>query len=398
MDEFKKDILYKIKYIENMIINTKRNNHNNKLFYILNENIDSILENDIKNINNISKTKNKNGFKNLPVEIIENIFDYIDINLLFNIKYLCKKLNHIIDNYLEKHIYYSFVFKINKYNISKSFYQKIICNNCKNILSSSCKKCKIKKCEYKYKNIKNVEIKIVENYSYKDELMVKQSNEFIDIIKEVYNNSNIYNLRLIIDSYNYTTYKNKKDFENIFVYIIRLTFNETKNKVELLSCNEINEEIYIKNSKLKYLNVPNTISNLRLEMKNLLNLEIYKSSKDNNIFNFIDYINNFSLNVKVIKINSDLLKEFKYLEKINSKIKTLSIICNCINENEIIEDLQEILYVNKSIKNIKFDNINEKLIKKLNNNNCIDRIFIDEKYKNKKYINKYKKVYIEKTE
>lgn len=57
MEEIKNNILLKIKKIENIILNTKINNHNNHKFYILDKNINSILENDIEIIKNISEKK-----------------------------------------------------------------------------------------------------------------------------------------------------------------------------------------------------------------------------------------------------------------------------------------------------------------------------------------------------
>lgn len=347
----------------NIIVNTKINNYNNCIFY------------------------------NFPKKVIENIFDYIDINSLLKIKYLNKKLKLLIDDYIEKHMYFSFVFKINKYDISKHFYIKVFCNKCKYFINPSCKKCMIKKCKYKFKNLKNIEIKINENYNHKKELMMKQSSVFLEIIKEIYNNSNIYNLRLVIDSYNYTTYKNKEDFEKLFRYIIKLVLNNTKNKVEILSCNEIKKEVYIKNNTLKYLIIPSTISKLRLKIPNISEIEIYGSSEENNILKFIDYVNNFSSYIKRIKINYKVLKEIKYLNKINSDLKTLSIIFNkYVNEDNIFTDLYEILSKNKMIKNIELSHINEKIVKTINNIDYIENIFIDEEFKVKKYIKKYNKV------
>lgn len=147
----------------------------------------------------------------------------------------------------------------------------------------------IKKCEYEIKNLKNIEIKIITNYQHIKERLIQQTPIFIEIIKEIYNNTNIYNLRFIIDSYEY--------FEIIFKYII-LVLNNTKNKIEIFLGNETKREMFINNVTLKYLLIQTNIKN------NISEIEIYWTSEENKIFELIDYFNKFSYYIKRMKVNN----------------------------------------------------------------------------------------------
>lgn len=396
MDENKSNILLKIKEIENTIANTKITNCNKHLFHILNVSIDNILKNDIYFIK--KSNEDKIYFDDLPIEILENIFNNIDMELLFKMKCLNKKLKSIIDGYINRNICYYFEFRIGKYNISKNFYMKITCKKCKSdfIDAFNCRKCKFKKCEYKYKNIKNIEIHIFREVNHYLGLMIRYSYKYINIIKEIYNNSNIYNLRLKVDTFNYTIYENREKFENIFTNIIKLVLTKTINKVELVSHNEINKETYIENKKLKYLAVHPCFHNLRLKIENISEINIYKTNKAyDEILHFINYINCFSFNIKYIEISHKLLKELSHLEKINSNLKKLYIIVDVDTSEKILaKDLYDLSSKHKSIKNIELSRTNERFIKPINKIDYIENIFVNKEFKSKKYIKKYKKIKI----
>lgn len=304
MDDIKNNILFKIKEIEDAIINTNTCNETKPLLYILENNINNILNNDIKVIKRINNSKKeKNYFEILPIEIINKILSYINIEILFKINFLNRNIKIIIDEYIKNNINYSLEFKINKTNIYKKLYMKIYCSKCNNIFNGylkgyinnviNCNFCKIKEYNYNiYPKIKNFEIKFINNTLVDSKLI---NNEIINNIKEIYNLSDVYNTCLMMDGYSYSKFEDNQSFDKSFECIIKMILENTKYKIKIITPKSINKEIYIKNETLKYLSIPDRFTNLRLECKNLLEIQMYETLQLKPIDIFIEYMLIFSL-------------------------------------------------------------------------------------------------------
>lgn len=70
------------------------------------------------------KILNNKTFNFLPLEIIENIFLYIDITKLFKLRKVCKYWAKIINNLINKHINVIVNLDINKFEIYFNFQYK----------------------------------------------------------------------------------------------------------------------------------------------------------------------------------------------------------------------------------------------------------------------------------
>lgn len=220
-----KEILRKIKIIENLIKNEKQNEKLDDNHYYILEEINTRLDDIIDNkVNKIIKSKNINigEFKKIPIEILKKIFCFIEIKQLFNMKLVCHLFNELIDEHIKENITYCLIIDSNK-NIRRSLYMTVQCDKCKDInnnyinekiicnkIKSLGCKCKYNICEYNSRFVKNLEIKYIPGYLYDNYYYTNDKNETIkkdttiyfledlNYIKHIYDTSKINNSRFFL--------------------------------------------------------------------------------------------------------------------------------------------------------------------------------------------------------
>lgn len=142
------------------------------------------------------------------------------------------------------------------------------------------------------------------------------------------------------------------------------------------------------------ITLPHGLLKYKLNLPNINYVQIYNCYEKTN-FNdykkFIDYIFNFSLELKEIAIENKTLMYFNDSIFQNRHINTLKIIIKSNRDNLIINNLN-MLITNNNIKNIKLNYINKKIIQDLNNIQYINKILVFTKYKDKKYLEKINKI------
>lgn len=321
----------------------------------------------------------------IPKEIIENIFNFIDIKSMFLMKTVCKLFNKTISEIINKNITYYFIFNLHKENTFKEFYMVLECDECKYIknnyinnnkiynrivsmFNNECNKCKYKEIHSEPLYIKNLQIACVipdiEYINY---------NELINNKKYLFNfytNNKIINTKIFIIN-------NEKSIL-ILQEILNIILSESHGILEIyFSCN-LNKEVYIYNNKLVKLILPQGLLKYRLELPNINSVQIYNCYEKSNFDdykNFIDYIFNFSSKLKEITIENKALKYFNESIFQNKHINTLKIIIKSNRDNLFVNNLN-ILITNNNIKNIQLNHINKKIIQDLNNIQHIKKILV----------------------
>lgn len=325
----------------------------------------------------------------LPDEILEKILNKINIKELFKLKLINKRFYIIISRYININMDYCLIINFELNNINRKYYSIIRCSRCENLKNIKkicytsyeidcyikCKYCKYMECDYE-PYIKNLEIKISGLY-YDIDL---KKDEFIE---KIYSLSKIKNSRLILNFEIYTeNYENQeRTYNHVFLEnLLFLILNKTHKKVEIYSSDSIilNNNIYIKNDKLKSIIINMELLKLRLKFKKLKEIEIYNFVPFNEDFskvseyinNFTRYIKKYSLGLEKIIIDDDFLFYLNDydLEIIKDKIKTLKI--NLFlkykdneTKNDLIQILNNVIRNNNNLVNIEI-NVEDKMFVK----------------------------------
>lgn len=322
-------------------------NYKNNIIHICGIHLNVFRRNNLRLFEENNENTKKINILNLPIEILENIFNNMKIKELFYLRLVCKRWSNIVGGYITNNFICTLIIDKNikmrftKYYNYDFFYEE---NEIK-FITFDIEKYKIDK---KYK-IQNLEI----TCSY-------LSENLINIIRYIYCNFDIKHIYLNVFSIN------KKLFNDILINIL----NNTSNSVEIHTYEEINleEEIDVENPKLKRLLIYNS--------------NIYKN------------LDNYFPNLEILSIFPQLIYNIK--KYIFKTTKVLEIVDNFDKyRNGINEDLFNSIICflkNNNIKLIKWNIIMEKYISKLNKVSNINNILISKKYNGIKYLKKYKNV------
>lgn len=284
---------------------TKNENIKDDHFYVLKE-IDMNLDNIIKNkINKIMNSKNRNLgiFNNFPIEILDEIFNFVDFKNLLPLKLVCQLFNDLINEYIKKYITYCLEINVCRKN-RRNLYMMIYCDNCKDMKNNyinersilnriniiGCK-CKYKKCEYNPNYINFLEIKYTPGYLYDNIYYTNDKLEFIKkdtthyFIEDMEYINNIYTNSKIIKSKLFLTLrsedddgKNTKKIDIILKKILKIILSNTIKEAEIYFLdyifNVIYEDVYVRNLDLENLIISKNLLFLKLELPNLNKLQL----------------------------------------------------------------------------------------------------------------------------
>lgn len=305
------------------------------------------------------KILNNKTFNFLPLEIIENIFLYIDITKLFKLRKVCKYWAKIINNIINKHI-------------------NVIVNLDKN------------------------KFEIYFNFQYKKKIIFKTNKrvDFYNMFYEVLSKNTIKNICLI--TYNYKFLKLIKDFNiNILEFYITCKWDENNNinnskhinTLKKVSNNIKNIRDLFQNTKfslyISYIDIIEIEKNSILNEIDILNfkgiyISVFSKSIKSRVFNMIIKFINICKKTNIIILNDeivDIINIKKYYFK--NKYTLFFNLCFKEKETKYIESIIKLLKNNPIIQTIILPNTLSKYDNKLNNLKlekiCFNQQYFDNK-------------------
>lgn len=249
----------------------------------------------------LKKRINKNSnINNIPIELIENIIQYIDIKELIILKHVSKFFYNIINDYINKIISYYLIINIDvnsKNNYTEQIYMYIDCYKCesknkkleKDFYDVMCYSTnKSKKCKMcKYKKISDINtIRYIKRLNIKIIYLNYEKNKIKNIINKNMNQNSI--IKLL-----YNTYEINSTLLNIYTnqqhHNIRLSI------LPIYPFYEFIEEI-IKNSRYKNIIISNgvikTDSVFKIENTNSIDTYFVNQERYHELVNLFNiYVN-----------------------------------------------------------------------------------------------------------